>query len=139
MVNLLVLRHFLAARARLFLSHKGTIISFCRLVLRLFVVIGIVNSFHEQFAVIDLVSQGIAEQTTDVAVIYRALAHCSQILVLIYLTPIDTFLERTLENQIQLDACTASVTFHERMCYVHLHILTDNLVKCCFRHGFDSR
>ena len=58
-------KYFLAARARFFLilyyGHSLLFLfsatSFCRLVLRLFVVIRIVNSFHEQFAVVNLIRQ----------------------------------------------------------------------------------
>lgn len=67
--------------------------SFCRLVLRLFVVIGKVYSFHEQLAVVDLIGQRIAEQFADCTVVHGALAHRSQVVVLVYFAPVNTFLE----------------------------------------------
>lgn len=64
---------YYADRAWLLFLFSAT--SFSRLVLRLFVVIGIVDSFHEKFSIVDLIRQSRSEKGFDVLGIGCTCAH----------------------------------------------------------------
>lgn len=100
----------------------------------LLVVIGIVDAFHEHVAVIDFGGESRLYQLFYMRTVADALAHCSEVFVLINLTPVHTEFQRALEHEVKPNACASSIAFHKRMCYVHFNVFIHDFVKGRFRH-----
>lgn len=98
-------------------------------VVGLFVVVGIVDAFHEHFTAIDVRSQGAGYELLDGVAVGDAEFHSVEIVVLVYPTPVDTLLEAGFEHEVEPDAGAAPVAFHERVYDVHFHIFVENLVE----------
>lgn len=81
----------------------------------LLIMIWIVNTFHKHFSVINLGGECRQYQSFNVCTIRNTLTHCGQIFVLVYLTPIHTPLERTLQHEVKPYSSTATITLHKRM------------------------
>ena len=54
-------------------------------------------------------------QSSDVCAISYTLTHCGQVFIFIYLTPIHTPIERTLQHEVDPNTSTATITLHKRM------------------------
>ena len=67
--------------------------------------------------------------------IKNTFTHGRQILVLVYLTPIHTPFERTLQHKVKPKASAATITFHERMGNVHFNVFVHYLIKSSFGHS----
>src|SRR3712207_5707797 len=93
------------------------------------------STFHEHFSVINLGRECRLYQSLDVFAIRNTLTHGRQIFVLVYLTPINTSLERTLQHEVKPNAGAATITFHKRMRHVHFHIFVHYLVEGVFWHS----
>ena len=103
-----------------------------------FVVIGIVDAFHEHLAVVDFVGQRGFEQRFQGRAVDDAPAHGVEIRLFIDLAPVDALLQTALEHQIKPDAGAASVALHEGVGDVHFHIFVDYLVEAGLRHTLDG-
>ena len=102
----------------------------------IFFIIIIVNTLHKYFSIINLYSESWQHQSLDMCAIRNTLTHGCQIFVFVYLAPIYTPFERTLQHEVEPNASTATITFHERMGNVHFHVFVHNLIKGCFGHSF---
>lgn len=100
----------------------------------LFVVIGVIDPFHEQFTVIHFISQGIFQKLFDRRMVRHALLHRSQITVFVDEAPVRTALEILPEHQIQPDSHTSAISFHKWMGNVYLDVFINDLVKGAFGH-----
>ena len=103
-----------------------------------FVVVGVVDSLHEHFSVIDPVCQSTREQTADMRGIRNAFPHGRQILIFLSSDSSPRIFQSPLQHQVQPDPGAAPVSFHEGMRHIHLDVFADDLIQRRFRHVFDT-
>ena len=117
---------------------ETTSLSSCFLFLG-FVVIRIINAFHDYLAIINIIGQGILYQSIDFRRIGNAFAHGGEIIFFVDQAPVNAFFQILFQDQIEPDARASSIAFHKRMCDVHINVFSDNFFKRVFRHFFDIR
>ena len=102
----------------------------------LLVIIRVVDSFHEDFAIVYIVGQCAFYKLVNRRGIHRAFLHCRKVFSFIDFTPIGAFFKILFQDQIQPDTSTSTVSFHKRMSNVHFNVLFYYVFKRVFGHFF---
>lgn len=102
----------------------------------LFVIIRVVDTFHKGFSIVYLVCQCCFQLLFYRSAFSYAGGHCRQIVFFVHHAPVDTFLEMFLQHEIEPYTCASAVALTEKMCHIHFNIFVGYLLKRFFGHQF---